>query len=102
MEVETIAGTYRLKTESMRKQLVMDITLKLLKLDFDQIGLLQENLDRNFDAVRSISASLTGIGFSQDNVILEFEDLTRTVHIVSLSELTLEDKIYLLEEIEKL
>ena len=86
----------------MRKQLVMDITLKLLKLDFDQIGLLQENLDRNFDAVRSISASLTGIGFSQDNVILEFEDLTRTVHIVSLSELTLEDKIYLLEEIEKL
>ena len=102
METNTIAGSYRSKQNNMSNQLNIDIALRLIKLTLSDIERLIEGTDRHFDAMRAIPAQLSGLTSDGINVTVEFEDYTGTFFVRQIQDLSIDDKIYLLEEIEKL
>ena len=102
MEDQTIAEAHRSKLKNQSKQLDIDLALRILRLTFEDIENLMLKISRRFDATKDVNSILVGISCDGKNVSLEFECFARESHWLTLKDLSLEDKIYLLEKIERL
>lgn len=84
-------------------QLEIDIALSLLKLSPAQIRKVIDLSDRKYDCAKDQGYDFVNIVYTKDDkYYLRFEGWTGDFSYFGISELSTEDKIYLLELIKKI